>query len=137
MKVSAVGFLFQDKVKKRVFSAKNYTCVIHKVNPDGNFNRSIMSAPVIKSTQKDVVTPLIAKADVLESLNAITSTSNKNHKFKGATIKNGVQETEIHALLSDKLFAVRDKDKTGKNHFSLMGKNKTKQLLEKNLFIIA
>ena len=111
MKVSAVGFLFQDKVKKRVFSAKNYTCVIHKVNPDGNFNRSIMSAPVIKSTQKDVVTPLIAKADVLE--------------------------TEIHALLSDKLFAVRDKDKTGKNHFSLMGKNKTKQLLEKNLFIIA
>ena len=135
MKVSAVGFLFQNNIKSKGLGKKeNFTCVIHKMNRDGTFNRSIITSPYIKTTTNDVVSQTRAKADVLSSLYAITN-SDKNTKFKGATIKDGIKETEIHSFISDKLFAVRTKDEDAKNHFRILGKNSTKKLLAKNLNI--
>ena len=137
MKVSAVGFLFQDRIKSGVFRRdKNYTCIIHKVNPDGDFNRNLISSPVVQYETKDVVSPDMAKADVLTSILRIDSETSKS-KFKGATIKDGIKETEIHSIFSDKIFAVRTRDEYGKNHFSLKGQDATKNLLMKNLYIIA
>lgn len=136
MKVSAVGFLFQDKINQKGLKGKNYTCVIHKVNPDGNFNRNIISSPIIKESNLDVVPPEIAQRDVLHSLSVINSKKSPS-KFIGATIKDGIKETEIHSLISDKLFAVRTRDEAGRNHFSISGKNKTQDVLSKNLYLIA
>ena len=136
MKVSAVGFLFQNSIKEKGLKGKNYTCIIHKITPEGNFNRNIISSPLIKKSSLEVVSPQVAQNDVLESLSTITNRSAKS-KFIGATIKDGIKETEIHSLLSDKLFAVRTKDASGKNHFHIMGKGKTKSVLSKNLNLLA
>ncbi|MCD7779110.1 MAG: hypothetical protein LUH05_00350 [Candidatus Gastranaerophilales bacterium] len=136
MKVSAVGFLFQDKLKGNGLKGKNYTCVIHKANSEGNFNRNIISSPIVKQSSLEVVSPDTAKLDILSSLDSITD-KNKNSKFIGATIKDGIKETEIHSLFSDKLFAVRTKDEFGKNHFNILGKNKTQKVLSNNLYINA
>ncbi len=137
MKVSAVGFLFQDVIKgKKPLRGKNYTCIIHKINQDGGYNRNLISSPIIKINKLDIVSPDTAKADILSSLLRLES-KNRSSKFKGATIKDGIKETEIHSILSDKLFAVRTRDELGKNHFSIMGKNGTKDLLSKNLYITA
>ena len=49
MRVSAVGFLFQEKVQgKGLRHPVNYVCTIHKVDEDGNINRNYISSPVIK-----------------------------------------------------------------------------------------
>lgn len=137
MKVGAVGFLFQEKIKgKKPLSGKNYTCTIHKINQNGEYNRNIISSPVINQNMQDTVSPNTAKADILSSLLAIDSKNSKS-KFKGATIKDGIKETEIHSMFSDKLFAVRTRDDLGKNHFAIMGKKGTKQLLSQNLYLNA
>ena len=137
MKVSAVGFLFQDVIKgKKPLRGKNYTCIIHKINSDGEYSRNFISSPILKINQVDTVSQDTAKADILANLLRIDS-KNRASKFKGATIKDGIKETEIHSIFSDKLFVVRTRDELGKNHFSIMGKNKTKNLLSKNLYISA
>ena len=137
MKVSAVGFLFEEKIKsKGLLKGKNYICTIHKVNPSGKVNRSYISSPVIKTNITDVVSQETANNDILKSLLKIGA-KNSNSKFKGATVKEGIKETEIHAMLSDKLFAVRTRDEMGKNHFRILGKNKTKNVLSKNLYVNA
>lgn len=136
MKVSAVGFLFQDKVSVNGRKGKNYTCVIHKVNPDGDYNRNLISSPFIKESKIDVVSPEIAKEDIYTSLSAIDSKGSSS-KFIGATIKDGIKETEIHSLISDKLFAVRTRDEYGRNHFKIMRRPQTQKLLSRNLYINA
>ena len=136
MKVSAVGFLFQNNVKGNGSKGKNYTCIIHKVNPEGNYNRNIISSPIVQESRLDVVSPEIAKSDVLSSLFSITAKKSPS-KFIGATIKDGIKETEIHSLVSDKVFAVRTRDGLGKNHFRVMGKGKTQEVLSKNLYLEA
>ncbi len=133
MNVSAVGFLFQDRVKSNGFYGNNYTCIIHKMNKDGNFNRNYITSPFIKETKTQVVSPEAAQADVLLSLNSITEKKKKGTKFIGATVKDGIKETEIHSLWSDKLFAVRTKDERGKNHFRILGRSKTQRVLSGNL----
>jgi hypothetical protein len=136
MKVSAVGFLFQKDVVNNGIRGKNYTCVIHKLNPEGNFSRNVISSPIIKNSSLDVVTPEKAQSDVLSALSEITKKGSES-KFVGATVKDGVKETEIHSIISDKLFAVRTKDNNGKNHFRILGKGHTKDILSKNLNLIA
>ncbi len=136
MKVSAVGFLFQNDIKENGLKGKNYKCIIHKLNSEGNFNRNIISSPVIKTSTLEVVSPEIAQNDVIKSLSDI-SNSNSKSKFIGATIKDGIKETEIHSLLSDKIYAVRTKDESGKNHFKVLNRNKSRDILQKNLNLIA
>ena len=69
MRVSAVGFLFQENLKgKKPSRGKNYTCIIHKVNQDGQYNRNIISSPVIKFEKQEVISPETAKSDILSSL---------------------------------------------------------------------
>ena len=137
MKVSAVGFLFQDVIKgKKPLRGKNYTCIIHKINQEGEYNRNFISSPILKINQLDTISPDAAKSDILSNLLKIDA-KDSTSKFKGATIKDGIKETEIHSILSDKLYAVRTRDALGKNHFAIMGKNRTKDLLSKNLYITA
>ena len=132
MKVSAVGFLFEKNIKTKSLKGKNYTCIIHKVNPDGSFNRNRISSPLIKESRLETVSPSMARADVMRSLFTM-SAKDSNSKFIGATIKDGVKETEIHSLISDKLFAVRTRDEFGKDRLRILGKNSTKDLLTHNL----
>lgn len=136
MKVSAVGFLFQNKIKSNDLRGYNYTCVIHKVNQEGNYNRNLISSPIVKQTVNDIVTPQTAKEDIINHLNAITA-KRKGTKFVGATVKDGVKETEIHSILSDKLFAVRTRDDLGKNHFRILNQKQTQKTLAKNLYLEA
>jgi hypothetical protein len=135
MKVSAVGFLFQDKVKSKGTNSKNYTCVIHKVNPLGFYNKNVISSPKQEAIV-NIVTPEVAQSDVTKSLLSISDKNSKS-KFIGATIKDGIKETEIHSLISDKLFAVRTKDEAGKNHFGIKGKKATQNVLSHNLYLTA
>lgn len=132
MKVSAVGFLFQKNIKSKGLKGKNYTCIIHKVNPDGSFNRNRISSPIIQESRLEIISPKMAQSDVLRSLDIMSDKKNPS-KFIGATIKDGVKETEIHSLLSDKLFAVRTRDEFGKDKLRVLGKNSTKNLLTNNL----
>lgn len=137
MEVSAVGFLFQQKIKgKRPLRGKNYTCIIHKINPNGNYSRNLISAPIQNENSKLIVSKASAKAEFLESVLNI-GTKNSNGKFKGATIKDEKKETEIHSLFSDKLFAIRTRDEFGKNHFGIKNQKKVKSLLTKNLYLNA
>ena len=136
MKVSAVGFLFQNKIKSNDWRGYNYTCVIHKVNKEGNFNRNLISSPLVKESRNDIVSPQTAKEDVINHLNSITA-GRKGTKFVGATVKDGVKETEIHSIFSDKLFAIRTRDDLGKNHFSIRGQKGTQKTLAKNLYLQA
>ena len=136
MKVSAVGFLFQKNIKSDGLKGKNYTCIIHKVNPDGSFNRSRISSPLIKESRVEVISPSMARSDIMRNLFTI-SAKDSNSKFIGATIKDGVKETEIHSLFSDKLFAIRTRDDLGKNHFKVLGQRSTQKLLAKNLYLQA
>ncbi len=133
MKVSAVGFLFQESIKTGKSTGENYTCIIHKIKPDGNYSRNIISSPIIKKSSLDTVSPETAQANVNKALIAITK-NDDSEKFVGATIKDGIKETEVHSLVSDFLFAVRTKDAQGKNHFDIMGKDKTQKLLAENLY---
>ncbi|MCD7878635.1 MAG: hypothetical protein LUG16_01725 [Candidatus Gastranaerophilales bacterium] len=137
MNVNAVGFLFADKIKtKGLAKANNYTCTILKQAGENDYLRKTISAPIIKNTKNNLVSSSAAKSDVYSALDSI-SKKNPASKFVGATIKDGVKETETHSLLSDKLYAVRTKDENGKNHFRILTKNGTKKLLEKNLNITA
>ena len=136
MKVSAVGFLFQKNIKTKDLKGKNYTCIIHKVNPDGSFNRNRISSPLINESRLEVVSPLTARSDVQRSLFTM-SAKDSNDKFIGATIKDGVKETEVHSIFSDKLFAVRTRDEFGKDKLRLLGKNSTRDLLKNNLYLNA
>ncbi len=133
MKVSAVGFLFQESIKTGKATGENYTCVIHKIKPDGNYSKNVISSPIIKTSSLDTVSPETAQANINKALMAITD-NNESAKFVGATIKDGIKETEVHSLFSDKLFAVRTKDAYGKDHFDIMGKDNTQKLLAKNLY---
>ena len=65
------------------------------------------------------------------------SAKDSNDKFIGATIKDGVKETEVHSIFSDKLFAVRPRDEFGKDKLRLLGKNSTRDLLKNNLYLNA
>ncbi len=134
MKVAAVGFLFQNKVKG--MPGNNYTCIIHKVNEDGDYNKDVISSPLVNKKYKDVVTPEIAKEEITQQLKGISS-KKSGYKFIGATIKDGIKETEIHSLLSDKLFAVRTKNDKGKNKFTIEGKDSVRRTLARNLYINA
>ena len=136
MKVSAVGFLFQKNIKTKELKGKNYTCIIHKVNPDGSFSRNRISSHLINESRLEIVSPVTARADVMRSLFTM-SAKDSNAKFIGATIKDGVKETEVHSLFSDKLFAVRTRDEFGKDKLKLLGKNSTKELLKNNLYLNA
>ncbi len=132
MKVSAVGFLFQNKANNKTLRDKNYTCVIHKDNGKGNYTRNITTSPPVKETLADIVTPETAREDVIQSLTAI-SDNNAGDKFIGAAIKDGIKETEVRSLFSDKLYAVRTKDSNGKNHFKILNRNHTKNVIADNL----
>ncbi len=132
MNVSAVGFLFQKNIRSKGLKGKNYTCIIHKLNPDGTFNRNRISSPIINESRLEVISSKMAQSDVLRSLGIMSDKKNPS-KFIGATIKDGVKETEIHSLLSDKLFAVRTRDELGKDKLRLLGKNSTKDVLTHNL----
>jgi len=136
MKVSAVGFLFQNDLKDKSLKGKNYTCVIHKKDGQGNYTRNLTSSPLVKTTRIDVVTPRTAELDVLGSLAAI-SDENSDDKFIGAAIKDGKKETEIHSLISDKIYAVRTKDANGKNRFQVLNKEQTKGVIAHNLYLNA
>lgn len=134
MKVSAVGFLFQNQIKNKFLPANNYTCVIHKQNPLGGYNRNIITSPIIKESTLEHITEESAESDILKNLSSITQNKNKS-KFIGATVKDGIKETEIHSLFSDKLFAIRTKDEFGKNHFKILGQKATQKTLSKSLDI--
>ncbi len=136
MKVSAVGFLFQNKIKSNDLRGYNYTCVIHKVNQEGNFNRNLISSPLVKESKNDIVTPQTAKEDVINHLNSITA-GRRGTKFVGATVKDGVKETEIHSIFSDKLFAIRTRDDLGRDHFRIRGRKGTQKTLARNLYLQA
>ena len=133
MNVSAVGFLFQESIRNGKVSGDNYTCIIHKIKPDGNYSKNIISSPIVETSSVETVSPEKAQENVSRALLAINSKDNPS-KFIGATIKDGIKETEVHSLLFDKLFAVRTKDEFGKNHFDIMGKENTQKLLAKNLY---
>ena len=132
MRVAAVGFLFEEKVRQGNLQGNNYTCIIHKVKPDGNYSKNVISSPIIKQSEVQTVSPEEAQANINKALIAITQ-NDSSKKFVGATIKDGIKETEVHSMISDELFAVRTKDESGENHFSLMGKENTQKLLEENL----
>ena len=128
MSISAVGFLFENKG----FKTKNYTCSIHKVLPEGGYSRNLIYSPDSKKSNLALISEVEARLDIINSINKIKH-SPAGDKFIGATIKDGIKETEIHSILSDKLFAVRTKNEDGKNKLRLLGKDKTQQVLAKNL----
>lgn len=136
MKVSAVGFLFQDKIKgDGLLKGKNYTCVIHKANPNGGYSRNIIKSPIVKQNSLDFVSSEDAFYAVKESLSEVRGGKN-SPKFIGATIKDGIKETEVHSILGDTLYAVRTKNEAGKNRFRILNGSDTQKLLAKNLYIL-
>ena len=65
MKVSAVGFLFQNKSKGRLFPHKEYLCIIHKERPDGFYTRNVTD-----SNNNSVITtisPELAEEEISNS----------------------------------------------------------------------
>lgn len=136
MRVSAVGFLFQNNLKKQGIRGNNYTCIIHKVTPDGNYTKNVVSSPIIKQNTMKVVSPEIASLEVRKYLASVADNKSSD-KFIGATIKDGIKETEIHSFLTDGLFAVRTKDEYGKDHFRIQGKKGVQKTLARNLSITA
>lgn len=132
MKVSAVGFLFQNKIKTNGLKGNNYTCIIHKMVPNGEVSKNVISSPLVKESTLTTITPFQAADEIEDQLISITNRK-PNTKFVGATIKDGIKETEIHSILSDRLFGVRTKDEYGKNHFRIAGRNKTQRVLAHNL----
>lgn len=135
MKVSAVGFLFQNRIKSKDLRGYNYTCVIHKVNSEGNYKRNLISSPLVNESHNDIVDSLTAKEDVINELASITE-KRKGTKFIGATIKDGLRETEVNSIISDKIFLVRTRDDFGRNHFSIQNRKKTQKTLAKNLYLM-
>ena len=71
------------RIKTKGLKGKNYTCVIHKVNPDGSFNRNRISSPLINESRLEVVSPTTARSDVMRSLFTLSS-KDSNAKFIGA-----------------------------------------------------
>lgn len=136
MRVSAVGFLFKNKLSGLGKNKNNYTCVIHKITPSGNYTKNVVTSPIVKNTRLELVSPYQAKKDIITSLSSITN-GKPTDKFVGATIKDGIKETEIHSLVSDVLYAVRTKDDFGKNHFRILTKNGVQKTLSRNLYISA
>lgn len=131
MSISAVGFLFENKG----FKNKNYTCSIHKVLPDGGYSRNLIYSPDSKKSNLSFISDVEARLDIMNAVNKVKDNP-LGDKFIGATIKDGVKETEIHSILSDKLYAVRTKDEEGRNKLRLLGQDKTQQVLAKNLSAI-
>ncbi len=132
MKVSAVGFLFQNKVKTKGLKGNNYTCIVHKRTPNGNYTRNVVRSPLIKENTLNLISPKNARTEIIDQLNSITE-NKKDNKFIGATIKDGVKETEIHSIFADRLFAIRTKDDLGKNHIRISGRKNTQKILSHNL----
>ena len=131
MKVSAVGFLFQNKTKGRLFPHKEYTCIIHKERPDGYYTRNVTD-----SNNNSIITtisPELAEEEISKQLKVLTNPP----KFIGATIKSGKEETEVQSFLSDKLFWVRTKDENGKNRLRICTPKSTQKILAKNLYLYA
>ena len=128
MSISAVGFLFENKGLKN----KNYTCSIHKVLPEGGYSRNLIYSPDSKKSNISFISDVEARLDIINAVNKIKNNPTGD-KFIGATVKDGIKETEIHSLLSDKLYAVRTKNAEGKNSLKLLGKDKTQQVLAQNL----
>ncbi len=132
MRVSAVGFLFQNKIKTKDLKGNNYTCIIHKMVPNGRVSKNVISSPLIKESTLTTITPFQASDEIEDQLYSITDRK-PGVKFVGATIKDGIKETEIHSIFSDKLFGVRTKDERGRNHFRVAGRKKTQKVLAHNL----
>ena len=128
MSISAVGFLFENKGLKN----KQYTCSIHKVLPEGGYSRNIIYSPDTKKSNLSFISDVEARLDIINAVNKIKNNPTGD-KFIGATVKDGIKETEIHAILSDKLFAVRTKNEEGRNKLRILNKDKTQQVLAKNL----
>lgn len=131
MSISAVGFLFENKGLKN----KQYKCSIHKVLPEGGYSRNLIYSPDSRKSNLSLISDVEARLDIINAVNKIKSNPTGD-KFIGATVKDGVKETEIHSILSDKLYAVRTKNEEGKNKLQLLGKDKTQQVLAKNLSAI-
>jgi hypothetical protein len=131
MSISAVGFLFENKG----FKKKNYTCSIHTVLPDGGYSRNMIYSPDSNKSNLSFISNVEGRLDIINSINKIKDNP-VGDKFIGATVKDGIKETEIHSLLSDKLYAVRTKDIDGKNKLRVLGKDKTQEVLAKNLSTI-
>lgn len=131
MKVSAVGFLFENKNKGHFFPKKEYTCIIHKERPDGLYTKNVIGSDN-KSVVK-IISPESARADIVSQVKSVTEPP----KFVGATVKDGIKETEIQSLFSDKLFWVRTKDEYGKGHLKVCTPAATQKILSKNLHLIA
>lgn len=136
MRVSAVGFLFQNNLKKQGLKGNNYTCVIHKAVNNGNYTKNVVSSPIIKQNTTKIVSSESANKDIRRYLATVTNRKSPD-KFIGATIKDGIKETEIHSFLSDNIFAVRTKDESGKNHFRILGRKGVQNVLSHNLSIKA
>ena len=133
MKISAVGFLFKETIKKGKLKGDNYTYMVHKIRPDGNFSQKyIISSPVFQNSKIETVTPKTAAANILNALKKIRN-ADGNSKFTGAAIKEGAKETYIHSLISDKLFGIRTKGADGKTHYGIIGRDKARRMLEKKL----
>ena len=128
MSISAVGFLFENKGLKN----KHYTCSIHKVLPEGGYSRNMIYSPDTKKSNLSFISDVEARLDIINAVNKIKNNP-AGDKFIGATVKDGIKETEIHAVLSDKLFAVRTKNEEGRNKLRILNKDKTQQVLAKNL----
>ena len=134
MKISAVGFLFQNKIKGKGLNNINYTCTIHKQASNGTYKKNTISSPIINLSTTDYVNSAEFKEDLIEAVRAITEKP-KGTKFVGATIKEGNKETEVHSIISDSLFAIRTKDDNGTNHFRVANKRNTQAVLSKNLYL--
>lgn len=136
MRVSAVGFLFQNKIKKQGLRGNNYTCIIHKAVPNGKVTKNVVSSPIIKENTTKLISSESATKNVKSYLNSVTDRKSPD-KFIGATIKDGIKETEIHSFITDNIFAVRTKDETGKNHFRILGRKGVQKVLSRNLSLEA
>ena len=131
MSISAVGFLFENKG----FKNKNYVCSIHKVLPEGGYSRNLIYSPDSKKSNLSIISDVEARLDIINSINKIKNNPTGD-KFIGATVKDGVKETEIHAIFSDALYAVRTKNEEGKNKLRILNLDKTQKVLAKNLSAI-
>ena len=127
MKVSAVSFIFRKGLNKGT-----ERLVVHKIKPDGNYIRKIFSSPESEDLFMNNVSPAAAKNNIMLALNRMKK-KNSPAQFISAGIKDGLTETEINSLYSDKLYRVRTKDARGLNSYSIADKDEALNLLEKRL----
>jgi len=129
MKVSAVSFIFRKGLSKG-----GEKLVVHKIKPDGNYIRKIFSSPEIDDAFIKTVSPDAAKNNIMLALNRMKK-KNAAAEFIGAGIKDGLNETEINSIYSDKLYQIRTKNANGLNRYSYAGKEEALRLLSERLFL--